>query len=67
MNRLVAWTELAAKLEWRRLEVANQAQSARELVRRQKRPKSRGQKVRMMESKKHRAKIKAKRGRNHAE
>ena len=67
VNRLLAWTELAAKLEWRRQEMANQAQAARELVRRQKRQKSRGQKARMMEGKKHRAKIKSKRGRAHAE
>jgi protein subunit release factor B len=58
VNRLIAWTELAEKLEWRRRESANQAQAERELVRRQKRQKSRGQKVRMIETKKHRAKIK---------
>jgi len=58
VNRLLAWTDLAVKLEWRRQESANQAQAARELVRRQKRQKSRGQKVRMIEAKKHRAKIK---------
>ena len=58
LNRLIAWTELAEKLEWRRRESANQAQAARELTRRQKRQKSRGQKVRMIETKKHRAKIK---------
>ncbi len=67
VNRLLAWAELAAKLEWRRQEMANQSQAARELVRRQKRQKSRGQKARMMEGKKHRAKIKSKRGRAHAE
>ncbi len=61
VNRLLAWTELAGKLEWRRQESANQQQAARELVRRQKRQKSRGQKARMIESKKHRAKIKSKR------
>ena len=58
VNRLLAWTELAEKLEWRRAESANQAQGARELVRRQKRQKSRGQKARMIAGKKHRAKIK---------
>jgi protein subunit release factor B len=63
VNRLLAWTELAGKLEWRRQEATNQVQAARELVRRQKRQKSRGQKARMMEGKKHRAKIKSKRGR----
>ena len=63
VNRLLAWVELAEKLEWRRLESANQARGARELVRRQKRQKSRGQKARMIEGKKHRAKHKASRGR----
>lgn len=58
VNRLLAWTELAEKLERRRQESANQVQGARELVRRQKRQKSRGQKARMIEGKKHRAKIK---------
>lgn len=61
MNRLIAWTELAEKLEWRRQEAKNQAQAARELVRRQNPKKTRGQKVRMIQSKKHRAKIKQKR------
>ncbi len=65
VNRLLAWIELAEKLEWRRQMSANQAQAARELVRRQKRQKSRGQKARMIEAKKHRAAIKARRG--HAE
>ena len=59
INRLLAWTELAERLEGRRAEQANQARAARELVRRQKRQKSRGQKVRMIEAKKHRAKIKS--------
>lgn len=58
-NRLIAWQELAEKLEWRRATATNEAQSARELVRRQKRQKSRGQKARMIQSKKHRATIKA--------
>ena len=60
-NRLIAWTELAEKLEWLRQETKNQAQSARELARRQNRKKSRGQKLRMIQEKKHRAKIKQKR------
>lgn len=60
-NRLLAWEELADKLEWRRQEARNQAQSARELVRRQNLKKTRGQKIRMIQTKKHRAKIKAKR------
>ena len=63
VNRLLAWTELADKLEWRRREAANHAQGLRELARRQKRQKSRGQKARMIQGKKHRAAIKAKRGR----
>ena len=63
VNRLLAWVELADKLEWRKQEAANRAQGARELVRRQKRQKSRGQKARMIETKKHRAKHKAGRGR----
>ena len=67
LNRLIAWTELADKLAWRRQEAANQAQGARELARRQKRQKSRGQKARMIQSKKHRAGIKARRSRPDAE
>ena len=61
LNRLLAWNELAEKMEWRRQEAANQLQSARELIRRQKRGKSRGQKIRMVQAKRHRAKIKSKR------
>lgn len=63
VNRLLAWQELAEKLEWRRQSATNQAQAARELARRQKRQKSHGQKVRMIETKKHRAKNKSARGR----
>jgi peptide chain release factor len=63
VNRLLAWQELAEKLEWRRQSAANQAQAVRELARRQKRQKSYGQKVRMIETKKRRAKHKAARGR----
>ena len=63
VNRLLAWVELAEKLEERRRESANQARGARELARRQKRQKSRGQKARMIEAKKHRARIKSTRGR----
>ena len=61
MNRLTAWTELADKLEWRKQEAKNQAQSARELVRRQNLKKTRSQKIKMIQAKKHRAKIKQKR------
>ena len=63
VNRLLAWVELAEKMEWRRQESANLARGARELNRRQKRQKSRGQKARMIEAKKHRARHKAGRGR----
>ncbi len=61
LNRLLAWEELAGKLEWRKQETKNQAQAARELKRRQNSKKSRGQKIKMIQTKKHRAKIKAKR------
>lgn len=67
VNRLLAWTELAGKLEWCRAEKANAAQADRELVRRQKRQKSRGQKRRMVAGKRHRAKRKANRGPVHGE
>jgi len=63
VNRLLAWTELAYRLEWRQRAAAKETQAARELARRQKRQKSRGQKARMIETKKHRAKHKASRGR----
>jgi protein subunit release factor B len=63
VNRLLAWVELAGKLERRRTEAASRKKSERELVRRQTRQKSRGQKARMIESKKHRAKHKSSRGR----
>lgn len=63
VNRLLAWQELAEKLERRRAAAADQARAVRELTRRQTRQKSRGQKVRMIETKKHRAKHKSARGR----
>ena len=63
VNLLLAWVELADKLEWRRQEAAYWVKGARELVRRQKRQKSRSQKRRMLEAKKHRAGIKSRRGR----
>lgn len=62
-NRATAWSALADKLEWRRAEAANAAQAAREQARRRSRQKSRGQKARMIESKRHRARIKSTRGR----
>ncbi len=62
-NREVAWEELVAKLETR-VRVAREAvMDAREAERRRTRPKSRGQKVRMIQTKKHRAGHKAQRGR----
>jgi protein subunit release factor B len=67
VNRLLAWTELAAKLEGRRQRSADHAQAPRELARRQKRQKSRGQKARMIEGKKHRARIKQTRRGGHDE
>lgn len=63
VNRLIAWAELAERLEWRKQETANAAQAQRELARRRSRGKSRGQKLRMVAGKRHRAGIKAQRGR----
>lgn len=62
-NREIAWEELCGKLEARLREARAALQHARELKRRQTRPKSKGQKVRMIQSKKHRAKHKSNRGR----
>ena len=62
-NRELAWTELVAKLGARKARAAAVAVDAREEERRRTRQKSRGQKVRMIQSKKHRAGIKARRGR----
>ena len=62
-NRELAWLELCEKLEARSREAARQIIDARETERRRSRQKSHGQKVRMIEAKKHRAKHKAKRGR----
>ena len=62
-NRELAWTELCEKLEQRRRSAAAAAIDAREAERRRTRQKSRGQKARMIEAKKHRAGHKAKRGR----
>ncbi len=57
-NRVQAWAELGAKLAGRRAAAAAQKQAAREAAFRRTRQKSRTQKVRMIEGKKHRAKIK---------
>jgi protein subunit release factor B len=62
-NRDLAWTELVEKLEARQRGAQAAIVAAREAERRRTRQKSRGQKVRMIESKKHRAKHKSRRGR----
>lgn len=62
-NRELAWAELCAKLEARARMAADAIVAAREAERRRTRQKSRGQKARMIETKKHRAKHKARRGR----
>lgn len=67
VNRELAWTELCAKLEQRRREALAGQQDARERDRRRRRQKSRAQKARMIEGKKHRASIKARRRRPSAE
>lgn len=58
VNRRLAWIELAEKLEARRAAAAAAVRDEAELYRRQKRQKSRGQKVRMIESKKRRGRVK---------
>ncbi|MSU71039.1 MAG: peptide chain release factor-like protein [Opitutus sp.] len=62
-NRELAWTELCAKLEERKRAELAKHQDEREQNRRRNRQKPRGQKIRMIQSKKHRAGIKARRGR----
>ena len=62
-NRELAWADLCGKLEARARAAAQAAEQAREAERRRTRQKSHGQKVRMIEAKKHRAKHKARRGR----
>lgn len=62
-NRLLAWTELCSRLEERRREAAARQRDERERIRRRNRPKSRGQKLHMLQSKKHRARTKSGRGR----
>jgi protein subunit release factor B len=62
-NRELAWAELAAKLETRVRSAAQAAEQTREAQRRRTRQKSYGQKIKMIETKKHRAKHKARRGR----
>ncbi len=62
-NRERAWLELCARLEDRRRAASQAAVDEREADRRRTRQKSRGQKRRMIEAKKHRAKHKSSRGR----
>jgi protein subunit release factor B len=62
-NRELAWRELCDKLEARVRASRDAAEQEREKGRRQTRQKSRGQKIRMIQAKKHRAKHKAQRGR----
>jgi protein subunit release factor B len=57
-NRERAWAVLCSKLETQRAAAAAAAQAEREAERRRTRQKSRGQKVRMIEAKKFRARIK---------
>jgi len=57
-NRVQAWADLCAKLGQRRAAASAQVRDARETERRRRRQKSRGQKIKMIESKKHRAGIK---------
>jgi protein subunit release factor B len=63
VNRARAWAELCAKLEARRAAAAAERQAVREVERRRTRQKSRAQKARMIEAKRHRARLKqARRG-----
>lgn len=62
-NRELAWAELCEKLEARVRAARSAVVDARETERRRARQKSHGQKVRMIQAKKHRAGHKAKRGR----
>ncbi|MEO6875829.1 MAG: peptide chain release factor-like protein [Opitutaceae bacterium] len=62
-NRQLAWAELTAKLEARARTAVQAAEQVKEANRRRTRQKSYGQKIKMIESKKHRAKHKSKRGR----
>lgn len=62
-NRELAWRELCEKMDARVRAAAGAARQEREKGLRRVRQKSRGQKVRMIQAKKHRAKHKAQRGR----
>ena len=61
-NRLLAWQELAQRIDAQRKAAADEARAARELERRRNRKKSPAQKARMLAAKRHRAKIKQTRG-----
>jgi peptide chain release factor len=61
-NRVSAWSELCTRFVERKRAAAAAERSEKEAHRRRTRQKSRGQKVRMIESKKHRARNKAGRG-----
>jgi protein subunit release factor B len=63
VNRESAWTELCSKFEERARVAAAAKQDEQAKNRRRNRQKSRGQKARMIQSKKHRAGIKSSRGR----
>jgi len=63
VNRALAWAELCAKLEERKRVAAAARQDEQAKNRLRNRQKSRGQKARMIQSKKHRAGIKSSRGR----
>jgi protein subunit release factor B len=63
VNRLVAWAEMAAKIEARQAGALAVQRQEREAARRRARQKPFSQKVRMIESKKRRAVNKAGRGR----
>jgi protein subunit release factor B len=62
-NRERAWIELLDKIERQRDSARQEIVDAREAEKRRTRPKTRGQKVRMIETKKKRARHKATRGR----
>lgn len=65
-NRELAWDELCTKLEDQRRTRSLAAQDEKQRALRRNRQKSRGQKARMVAAKKHRASIKANRGRGWA-
>jgi protein subunit release factor B len=58
-NRLLAWTELASRLETARTAAEAARRATQELERRRLRQRSRAQKARMLQGKKHRARIKS--------